>query len=846
MPYTVNGIGTWYYGKKNEHSHQGVCEFCGKHTQLKSYETTKFFVFAFIPIIPLGKKRVIDQCSICRKHRVVSLKDWERSLKQIVDSQYQRWIQDPNNTSAAVELFKSIAYFRDVDSLNSVARDVRMHCSDNAQILNALGLVHTFLNKFDEAEDFFRSSLALTKDIKVEENLAEALMKNLKPDQAKPYVEHIIQEKIKDRLYYIYLLIESYQYVGDHKSALEVIEKCENAFPELKDKKPLRTYRKKSQRNYNKSRRIKGSLISERSEKRERKLSFILPNFIFPAIVVLGLMLYIISSFLMGLSREVYLVNGLDTSYTVEINGKEVKLLPNIRETVKVREGIIKVDILDLDLEPDEKSMTVDIKTSFWSRPFNKPIYIINPDKVAVLQWQETQYAADEKDNEGYEPEYRYYTGQYFYELDKVDYLFTEFPESIEMGVRKIRKTQLIQLSKSEIDTYFSDILASLGSDGAKSYLEARLNHDPDNELNIYLYLSYFDPDSAIEFLKAGLDERPLLINWHRIYQTYMEIYKPMHDLHEEYSAYLEKEKDNKALYYLLSRTLLDPKEAEKLLIKSIEGNDPCPYGYYGLAYQKLSDGDYEQAFFYAQKAIEALPEQDSVNMVWEEALWAQGEYDLLLEKNKQQQRLNPYDGASIAQEVCLYMAKGDLDSAKNTISTFINRISSLDSDVSKSWEKYLNGVLAYCSGDVTKYVNSIEELESSQFTFEKAFIKGDFDNASKIAVDNDFVATYFLLLYLADNNPDSASRYLQQAIDKFKKGDKTDQLLADYLSGERSFDLDEVKSIVVLPDTKCIVMAALGKLNPDYQEDLYTFAKKLNYKNVFPYHFINRLGEES
>ena len=88
--------------------------------------------------------------------------------------------------------------------------------------------------------------------------------------------------------------------------------------------------------------------------------------------------------------------------------------------------------------------MTVDIKTSFWSRPFNKPIYIINPDKVAVLQWQETQYAADEKDNEGYEPEYRYYTGQYFYELDKVDYLFTEFPESIEMGVRKIRKTQLI------------------------------------------------------------------------------------------------------------------------------------------------------------------------------------------------------------------------------------------------------------------------------------------------------------------------------------------------------------------------------------------------------------------
>lgn len=849
MPQTVNGFGTWYYGKKNEHNRQGICEFCGKPTQLKSYDTTKFLVFAFIPILPLGEKRVIDECSCCRKHRVASLKEWEKSLKQAIDSLYDKWIQEPNNVLAATELFKSIAYFRDVERLNYVARDVRMYCSDNAQILNALGLVYSFFNLFEEAEEFFNLSLSLKKDRDVEENLAEALMKNLQPDKAKPYLAHITQENITDKMYYIYVLIESYQYIGDHRSALEVIEECEKAFPELANKKQLRKYRKKSQRNYNKSRQIKGSFIPAGTEvKREFKISFILPKLIFPILIVFALVTYFIGSFLTGLSREVYFVNGLDKPYTIEVNGKKVNLLSMSRKPVKVREGTIKVDILDLDLEPSEKSLTVDINTSFWTRPFNDRIYIINPDKVAVFLWQETQYAIDEKDNEGYEPEYRYYTGQHFYDLDRVDYLFREFPESVEISesVKKVTKTQFIQLDKNQVASNYYYILGSLDQESAKSYVKTRLTYEPEDEISISVYLSYCDKDSAIEFLKSRLDERPILINWHRAYQGYMEITEPLHDLVEEYSAYLENEKDNKALYYLLSRILENLNEAEELLIKSIEGNDPCPYGYHGLAYQRLSEGNFEQALHYAQKAVEALPNQNAFNMVLEEAMWAQGEYDLLLKRNKQQQILYPYDGGLVEESVRLHMAKEDLDGAQNDISDYLVRNESMGSEFNQLWSNYFSGILAYCSGDVAAYGNSIETLEGPQFDFEKAFIKGDFDNASRIAADNSLEGSFFLLLYLAESNPNSASGYLNKAIDMYNKGGKTERLLAAYLSGTKSFTLDEVKSIDLMPDSKCIALAAMGKLNPDYQEELYTFAKKLNYKKVFPYHFINEFGKDS
>ncbi|OPZ88927.1 MAG: hypothetical protein BWY74_02937 [Firmicutes bacterium ADurb.Bin419] len=515
------------------------------------------------------------------------------------------------------------------------------------------------------------------------------------------------------------------------------------------------------------------------------------------------------------------------------------------RKAVKLPEGTLKVDILDLNSE--EKNLTVNIKTPFWTRTVNKPIFVINPDKVAVFLWEETQYTVEEIDSLNYTPPYRYYAGQHFYKLDRVDYLFEEFPETIMMeeGTKKI-KSKLIQLNESQLTSYYSDILNTLDSEGIVSYTKARLNYEPDNETNIYTYLNFSDKDSAIAHLKTRLDERPILINWHRAYQDYMEAYDPSHDLEGEYSSYLEKEKDNKALYYLMSRISQSPKASEKLLLKSIEGNDPCPFGYHGMAYKMLSDGNYEQALLYAQKAVEALPYQNSFNSVLKDAMLAQGKYDQLLQENKTQQLSNPYDGKLIAEEILLHMAKNDSTSAQNSISTFLTLVGSADVEFMQTWSSYLNAVLAYCSNDVTTYAASVEGLGSPQFSFESAFINGEFDKALQIATENHFDGSYFLLLYIAQDNPDSASQYLNQAIDAFRSGDATNRLLADYLSGTKEFVLDEVTSIVILPDSKRIVMAALGKLNPTYQKELYTLAKKLNYDRIFPYHFISKIVENS
>ncbi len=74
MPSVINGIGTWYYGKRNIHRFRAGCEFCNRVGDLESYDTTLYFVVVFIPVIPIGKKRILSIHYAARSD--TSLKVW--------------------------------------------------------------------------------------------------------------------------------------------------------------------------------------------------------------------------------------------------------------------------------------------------------------------------------------------------------------------------------------------------------------------------------------------------------------------------------------------------------------------------------------------------------------------------------------------------------------------------------------------------------------------------------------------------------------------------------------------------------------------------------------------------
>ena len=60
MPGTLNGIGTWYHGEANAHVRTGRCEGCGALAELRSYDTTLWLVFLFVPVYPEAFERLWD------------------------------------------------------------------------------------------------------------------------------------------------------------------------------------------------------------------------------------------------------------------------------------------------------------------------------------------------------------------------------------------------------------------------------------------------------------------------------------------------------------------------------------------------------------------------------------------------------------------------------------------------------------------------------------------------------------------------------------------------------------------------------------------------------------------
>ena len=91
MPTTYNGIGTHYYGKKNLQSRLGVCQQCGRQTGLTSYDTRLWFVIFYIPVIPLGRKRILDYCAACTRHDPVELQKWETSKQLEISGALEKY-----------------------------------------------------------------------------------------------------------------------------------------------------------------------------------------------------------------------------------------------------------------------------------------------------------------------------------------------------------------------------------------------------------------------------------------------------------------------------------------------------------------------------------------------------------------------------------------------------------------------------------------------------------------------------------------------------------------------------------------------------------------------------------
>src|SRR5581483_5019338 len=132
MPTVVNGIGTWYYGKRQVHRIKGTCAFCNHFTDLESYDTTLYFVVFFVPLVPLGQKRILESCSICQKHRVTSLKEWGSAKNRDIDTLLQKLEANPDDRDTVQEAIALAVHYQDEALFDKLAKSLALHRLDDA------------------------------------------------------------------------------------------------------------------------------------------------------------------------------------------------------------------------------------------------------------------------------------------------------------------------------------------------------------------------------------------------------------------------------------------------------------------------------------------------------------------------------------------------------------------------------------------------------------------------------------------------------------------------------------------------------------------------------------------
>ena len=164
MPTTVNGIGTHYYGKKNRSVRTAACRSCGRVAKLESYDTRLWFVVIFIPIIPLGRKRVIDSCPICSRHFVANADAYEQARQLQVSAAQDQFRREPS-PPAALQVHATLLGFHESEQAAKFRQTVRERFPADAELLAGLAAQLEQAGSYQEAGELYEAAHRLQPEL---------------------------------------------------------------------------------------------------------------------------------------------------------------------------------------------------------------------------------------------------------------------------------------------------------------------------------------------------------------------------------------------------------------------------------------------------------------------------------------------------------------------------------------------------------------------------------------------------------------------------------------------------------------------------------------------------------
>ncbi len=847
MPSTINGIGTHYYGRRNQTARAAACASCKRVGNLTSYDTRLWFVVVFIPVIPLGRKRIMDQCPSCTRHFVMKAAAYEQAKQQQIAESVDRFRREPS-VESAIAAHGQLLAFHENEQAAEFRKTALAHLAKQAAVRATMGAQLRHMSLFDDAATLFQQALDIDPQMpEARVGVAQRKMTEGELDDAQDLLDFLEETGAgkQHSLLPLDALAGHLQRAGRHEDAMRLAEVLLRELPKLADDHKFRGFVKRSEKALGRF----DSILPERGFSLiglfrgdgsrppwQRKLAL----WSLAAAVIFGGLAF--SNEYIRTHRTLHVLNATGQTAQVQVDDEPAVPINGLGNVI-VAEGphVIKVT------GPVNETDNVDLESGYFGRWFRKPIWVVNLGGEGVLEDITHIYSAS-----GTPSQHRLVVGERVFHRPNIDYIFTHAPDTVKVKHKgqEVTHTEVGWAQGDDLNAFLETIDANHAA--AMDFAEKRLRRNPNHAglLNEYLSRSTNDERGRIEaFLKSGLDARPVNIPWHRAFENVSELNNHRAELLTLYDKFLAADPSNAALLYLRGR--IDPDWEMQLPFyrRSIEADPKLGWPWLALAARASSEGDWDECLKAALKTRELGPlEPDRVAEFLHEARMAKGQAQSLVEEYRARTNANTQDVSALVLLADALAASGQATEIDSTINAWLSR---LPAQMQGPIAPHLKAMGLYYAGKLTECVEfcTTGALVNSSLSHLHALIAlGRMKEATDDAVFGKLWGDPTSLLAVSvgfglDGKPEEAARWREKAVNLVTEvGGGTDLAkAAKLLSASNPPSIKEVREFYVPPALKALILATLADQFPAKRAMYLTEAARFNVSHKISYQLIRK-----
>jgi len=842
MPFTVNGIGTHYVGKKNLIVRSGACGACGRATQPESYDTREWFVLFFIPLVPLSRYHILDKCPLCTRHTRLLAAVWADAQAEARQSAQSLLRQRPGDPRTAIDAHRTLAGYQLAQDAAELEQALARQFGGDAEVLVYLGQVAAAAGRnADALRNWELAHKADPAHPAAREGLALAAAQSGHPDRALELLKPVIESKTLSSTAAGSTLASALVAAGRPTEALPVLRALLERFPALAN---VKTFARELARC---EKAVGGPRTLLAATRRTRMKWFAAAGI--TALALCGLLWADIHA---AQHVKVYVVDSVQGRLNVEFPGAEQLSFarPGVH-VVELPAGTHRARVtgaLQREIE-----FTLELRG--WPRFLDDSIHVLDASGDSLLMVEQTIYSL-RPDAQGGSRKVLF--GEDCRRIEDIDYPFEEFPRRVMLGSREqsAQKTR-VELLQAPLENVVYGLVAAQDVRGALALATWGLEREPDSPARFDCYLAAAHAaraeKQAAAFLAPRLEARPVDLAAHQAWIALATDAAGEERARAHYRELAQREPAENAWPFLLACCSTRVSERLALLERAVA--DEAPSEMWGaLAATQASAGEWELALESAGSALQHAQgyERESLGIRCDglRALERGEELEIELGQLRQQY---PCD-AWLAMRVLERLPAGTTDAQLvHALSEWqksaLKECGPFDGD----WAIWVHAWCAFAHGDV----DALERIDSkSQDHGQRWLLASALADKGRLVETRTYLegklrceiepydALAIALACRAGGDETQGAAWEKRALAQLGSG--VDAETKRLLSGSRMGVADEALDLALEPRRKAVVLALISLADGPARVRLLQQSLALQARPIFPRRIVEELASKA